>query len=367
MVLNRNARLTVTKCSCGRIIRGSEFKKHLSNFTAEDAQHTTVKRLTACVNCIRFLKTTGNIKQFREEHANCPTGKVNNPAFIRSFEQFNPDEVDLDLEEETIAAAANIAVTAAEVVEPITSSEESEEEQEIVIKPTYDERLKEVFGDVSDDDEVKPPPPPATSSTPKKGIAAQLSNEEEEKVRISREEGYRQLKRRYAALTSNNQRLISENESLHQKVRRINETSNELEKVRCELKTCKKANTMMEEKVKNLEKVEEEMKMKSKKLQEMEKRMAEMEDYDELKKKAARLADMEKELKNKRIDIHIPIYKNCLADAPSIQEDLNTTVECFHNPQLGVNCLHMGLDVVGFLKSLRVSKVKTKIPSKLFS
>ena len=355
----------VTKCACGRVVRGSEFKKHVSNYTntADADKHSSVKRVTCCVNCGEFLRTRDNFASFRDRHMNCPTGKVNSPTFLRLFNDFNPDNVDLDLEEEVIAAAKNIANIRTDD-EPIPLSEESEEseEEEIVVNSAYAERVKELFGHISEDEE-KPP----KTSTPKKGIAAQLSNEEEEKVRVSREEAFKQLKRRYAALSSNNKDLIAKNEGLHQKVRRITEVSNELEKVRCDLKQSQKVATEMEEKVKNTEKVEEELRRKTEKLADMERRMGEMSDYHDMKRKAGRLAELEKELRRKRIDIHIPVYNNVMCDTPTFQEDLNTTVECYHNPQLGVNCLHMGVEMVGILKSIHVSKAKTKIPSKLLS
>ena len=81
MVTHANARFLFRKCSCGKICRGQEFRKHSREQRVKgDNSHTVQVEVVACIPCT--AKCEGERSAFFERHGTCPSGNVGN-RFVR--------------------------------------------------------------------------------------------------------------------------------------------------------------------------------------------------------------------------------------------------------------------------------------------
>ena len=69
--------------------------------------------------------------------------------------------------------------------------------------------------------------------------------------------------------------------------------------------------------------------------------------------------------KRRRTRIHLPLYRNKICDTPLVDsEDLNTTTECYHDPDRGLNCVHLSLNHDGPIYDLFYQRSKKRVARK---
>ena len=73
-----NARMLIGKCSCGRIARGSEIKKHIKEGTM--GEHVRKVLLRVCVHH-KVVCEDGNDVEFIRNHSQGPSGNISMQGF----------------------------------------------------------------------------------------------------------------------------------------------------------------------------------------------------------------------------------------------------------------------------------------------
>ena len=343
--------MQVVKCKCGKIFRGTEMKKHISNYKdGEGNHHGVIRRETACVHCLLFLRKGENIEDFRSQHQSCPSGKVTNAAFISKFEGFDAKSVDLDSEEEA-EAAVNAIRTAGEVAEDLYmsgSGSDSEEEVEVlVLNPPS------TTTNAANTATTSTTITPVATSSPKKGIAGQTRNWEQDIISThdTQRIHYNNLKSQNDFYKNSNQRLQRECDELKSKVVRIAEFKArilQLEKYETKCGALERKNeglnkdlTMVRQENLNLQEENNALKGRIRKLEEA------------------------KESHQRRSRLHIPLMENRLVDNCLVEdENLDSTIRCYDSDEKGFDCIHLTLLHEGAIEKIIHRRVKKITPRK---
>ena len=85
---------------------------------------------------------------------------------------------------------------------------------------------------------------------------------------------------------------------------------------------------------------------------EREERAGEREELARLRRRVE-ILEKEKGMMEEHIDFHIPLRNNEICDVPKFTRSLDETMECYHDPEGGVRCLHAHVHVEGRLKEMR--------------
>ena len=361
MVQHTNAKFYFRQCSCGKVCRGEEMRKHVREQKKKGATDPHMEKAVAvlCINCA--VRCEGDKVAFFERHATCPSGNVGN-RFVkesiakaerieeaqRSLEvdfgvvdPSHPVDLDADLHLSSDSEEEFALVREMKASTPIPSTSEKEEEKK-------EEEKKE---------EKKRTTIKEQKSAARKDARCLSDAQQATIVR---------LKGRCASLKETNASLLRENEELRTKVSGIRELKyaevtlkgklmgkdHQIEKLKREKKDAEEDRRRFLERS---EMAEVEMRRLFARVQELETEMAGL--------RSGQRREAAAEERVKTLEFHIPIMNNRVVDIPTMVEDLDATHICFDAPEKGVHCLHMMLKAGNF-ERLSFRRTKRKLPSK---
>jgi len=354
-----NAKMLVGKCSCGKIARGSELKKHLKEKEGTMGHERKVM-LRLCVSCRKCVM--GDEKEFMKAHLQCESGNIGEKGFKAWFE----GEL-LEREEVRKAVAAIQDVIGEKVVRNASegSSSDGSSNEEVELRANMKKKddvdldavMEDLFGDIADlkeEWEGEEVAKPMAASSPRQQEAYDT-------------EVFVRMKDRVMALESNNRKVLKENEELKVKVEGYRATREELESLRKKEKEWMAERSELMRKAGLVESLRASVSRKDEEIERMRSVVKETEEVKVINKRLTgeveRLHERLKCRKRRVYEVHLPLFENNICDAPTITDDPNVTQQCYEGD--GVRCLHMSMDVTGQLEDFVVRKVRKKVPSKL--
>ena len=374
-----NSRYILKECSCGKLTRGTEFKKHVRGVPSElKATHVKVAQVICCTNCRSLFTGEGDreLNQFYMVHEHCPTGNISNPLIrswyttVKAEERGKKINVDLDAKEEEEEIATR------ELMKAFAEVHSASEDDIVVVQK---ECLSDISSITSDEEEKveEKVGEEKRSSTPMKGVKLQSKkwSADMEVAKVSQTLSLNLMKAKLDSVSCSNVRHVKENEELKLKVVLLRSLKEENVALRADKKELIEKVGRQEEKDAHLKKVLEANHVMGSEMQEMTvkianfmKTQAKAEELMRLEEQAReKVKTLKKCLGRKALEVHIPLYQNGLIDKPLVVEDLNQTVECYHDPDRGINCLHMNLTVRGELENMTFRKpVKKRVPGKIY-
>ena len=362
MVSGQNSKFVVSKCSCGVLKRGGEFKRH-TNKAGES--HKKAYSFRVCLSHM-VRKASGETEEdFYRLHRECPPAK-SNAANIRKWLEKVDKEVELEAAFENItgAGAENVDLDT-DLALSDTSSSDSEVSAIIVRKRA---------ASVLEEDET-----PRGSSTPckksmldeRRGLKEQnrIWTEDLEAKAISQKSAIEGLRDMLHRTRQHNKELMGENARLRVQSDKYPATKKELDDAMCREAEWFKEKREMLSKMVMVEQWEKEVKETRAK---MEKMKSEVEEVHVMRSELERLKGVEDECRRMKLsvgrhsyDFHLPIQNGIVVDTPIVCErDLDVTQECYEYPQANVRCIHGEIQTEGALRSFHIRKVKQRIPSK---
>ena len=373
MVANKYVKFVITKCECDRLLRGTEFKKHLKQHEGQSGHGKRVS-FRACLFHKEVCGEQGH-DEFYRLHSNCPSEKINGPSTREWLKTVSEEREAVD----------NLHKVLGKDSVDLDAEEDLSEEEEVLagsIIGTSRKRklLDELFGsDVS----LPSPNPPDRSSTPTQevreykppvkevgGIREQCRvwDRDEVKAQASKQQAFVLMSDRLEAATSQNKALLLEKTRLEIQVGCIKEMREELEQTReREMKWLKERREMID-KIERFEKMGLEIEKQRQELirlrEERDSYRGMREENDRLKGEVKKVGKLEMLLRRKSYEVHIPLHNNNICDRPLIYADANETQTCFSHPERGINCLHIAMQTAGDLESFHARKLKFKLPSK---
>lgn len=381
MTTSKNVRFLVGKCSCGRIARGTELKKHVAAF---DGHEKRVLKRVCVVERVECGKDEA-AEDFYKKHKECESGKITDSDFKAWFEGLLLEDeeneavktieaaVEKATEERVIKKAPVVpvvrviekvpvapVVTDADLDRDLAMSEMSSEEEESEVrgvvmqkkKSVVEERdatMRRLFGD-----KVTLGKPKASSSPQKDQRSSDCFE-------------YNQMKDRMSAMENTNKRVLAENELLKGKVSAIKQMKEEMVMMMEAEKRWSEEKKEMMAKVSEcdeLKRVLKKQKAECERLRVIAKDVDEVRAINEkLGSECERMSGLLKRGVKRSYEVHLPLYENDICDVPTMTDDPDITQMCYEGE--GVKCLHLNLKIDGQLEDFIVRKVKKKKPSKL--
>lgn len=364
MVLSSHQRFVFSKCLCGTIKRGCQFKKHLSS----GDEHKKDFSFRACLHH-REVMQKGGEEEFYKAHKECPSEKLAGATLHKWLE-----EVVRQLENERAVEFLNAEVDKIpDHLEDTVSSLSSSDSHLSRITESSEVAARIVAKRPSVDLDVTVDVQPTHNSTPKKmrvegkgeGIKSQMFgwNRDVEISKVSQRHSLNQLTDKVKCLEMTNKRLLQENEQNKIKLGTISIMRKELDESRVRERELLDERRVNKDKVERAERIEREM---NEKLSELKRLRDEVKEIDGMRaelnvlREDRKKLDMMKECaKMRRYDVHIPVKGNNLADTPILYEqDLNTTQDCYGCHESGVVCLHGNVECFGELRHFSIRKYR---------
>ena len=352
-MVGETTRFTFRQCSCGRLERGTDFKKHLSK-VGKDGTHKEKLSLIACIPCLQIKAEDMEKVDFFSRHKECDSGNKRDKRFVALVEPLlHP--VDLDQgalqvalppamgdDEETKAAVATILEAAEEVREDLAlsssgSSSSSDDEVETHCSPAI-------------------APLPSKASTPqKRGILAQCKKWSADDAKAV--ESQRTVITRLTDKISSQRKVITE-------------LTDELERKKA--KECLNGRAAKEaiELRERLRMLEAKMAESARREEKAQKEKDEMRKDLEMEKEKNAGLEKEKEVLGRQVNelsigmsekevlIHLPIHGDRIIDRPLISKDLDMTMDCYEDSESGVRCAHLNVFYHGHLRKVRCAKTR---------
>ena len=404
MTKTQNLKLHIYRCSCGSYKRGSEFKKHIS----QNREHSLEWKRLVCTCCWKH-ESFGN-DEFLKIHASCSiqTKTTNSQLCSWLGSIAKESKVDLDedeemadilfsdgddFEEETKALPADTARTSfIERVEEKKKKAPLDELNDAIrtitedplfqpASPTPTPTPTPAMITTAPSSELPPPPPipsdaaptpsapttssstpsaPTTSSTLSaptrpKGIQKQSRKWTADcrTAAISKGKAAENLMDRHTALQARYSALLKDYEEETRTSRKAKELQEDNIALQNKLATTGKLLSEADRKVSNLKC---HLEYTSTEVTILHKQIAELTRKADLAKKAEHTPGMT----CNRADLHIPIQSNVVCDRILAYTEDADEVECYNDPDAGINCLHVKVIMAGGEVSVSNQRVRKR-------
>jgi hypothetical protein len=205
--------------------------------------------------------------------------------------------------------------------------------------------------------QVAPQPPPRAA--PKKGIRQQAKkwSADIRKDEISQKRAQENILDRYNSLQARHTALLKDYEDLARSTRKAKDLQDENFELRGKLNSNNKSLAEAEKKLastsSHLEFANTTCGLLSRKVAELEKQL------DAVTKQAA-ITTATATATSNRIDLHIPIHLNVVTDDILVYPEGTKNVECYNDPELGVNCIHIKVATCGQNVTVTDQRVKKR-------
>ena len=330
--------------------------------TEHIGEHKKVFEIKTCVH--HAVEADSDFVEFRKRHDQCPSASISNCHFKKWF-----DDLYRRRQEERAAVRHIVDLDddgSDHFLSDTSSSEEEGEVQEVrAVFMSGKQESEHVSEHASEHVEE-----PLNTSTPKKGGIREQTralDRDELKAKASQQAHYMLLKDRYEAVNRQNKEMVQDIAKLEIKVGTVKVLQEEVLQLQKREETLMKERREWKEKEMAYEEVVSELNHQRQEVDRLgviERNCQGMrEENHDLKRRLSQAEDINKEMKRRHVEVHLPIYRNQVCDVPTVTDDLNTTQECYEGG--GVTCIHISMEVDGRLCDFSVRKVKRKIPSKL--